>query len=52
VIGRLRRWLELSRAVGARRFFVNGRFVTNKTEPGDVDAVVWLPSLAEGRVMR
>jgi uncharacterized protein DUF6932 len=44
LIGRLSRWLELARAVGARRFFVNGSFVTGKAEPGDVDAVIWLPS--------
>ena len=43
LLGRLRRWLELARAVGARRFFINGSFVTDKAEPGDVDAVVWLP---------
>lgn len=43
LVERLRRWLELARAVGARRFFINGSFVTDKAEPGDVDAVVWLP---------
>lgn len=43
LMGRLRHWLELARAVGARRFFINGSFVTDKAEPGDVDAVVWLP---------
>jgi hypothetical protein len=43
LMGRLRRWLELARAVGARRFFVDGSFVTEKAEPNDVDAVVWLP---------
>src|SRR5437588_10732851 len=43
LLGRLRRWLELSRAVGARRFFIDGSFVTEKAAPGDVDAVVWLP---------
>jgi hypothetical protein len=40
---RLRRWLELARVVGARRFFIDGSFVTGKAAPGDVDAVVWLP---------
>jgi hypothetical protein len=54
LLGRLRRWLELARAVGARRFFINGSFVTEKAEPGDVDAVVWLPDdwdtqLGEGK---
>jgi hypothetical protein len=43
LLGRLLRWLELARAVGARRLFINGSFVTDKAEPGDVDAVVWLP---------
>jgi hypothetical protein len=40
---RLRRWIELSRAVSAKRLFVDGSFVTAKPEPNDVDAVVWLP---------
>ena len=40
---RLRRWIELSRASSATRFFVDGSFVTAKPEPNDVDAVVWLP---------
>ena len=40
---RLRRWIELSRAVSAKRLFVNGSFVTSKPDPNDVDAVVWLP---------
>lgn len=35
--------MELAREVGARRFFIDGSFVTEKAEPGDVDAVVWLP---------
>jgi hypothetical protein len=47
---RLRRWLELARAVGARRFFIDGSFVTEKAEPGDVDAVVWLPDSFRGQV--
>lgn len=40
---RLRRWIELSCAVAARRLFVDGSFVTSKQAPYDVDAVVWLP---------
>lgn len=52
---RLRRWLELARDVGAKRFFVDGSFVTSKPEPGDVDAVIWLPDdfpdlLQRGRI--
>jgi hypothetical protein len=41
--GRVRSWLDLARAVGARRFVIDGSFITDKAEPGDVDAVVWLP---------
>ena len=41
---RLRRWLELVRAVGALRFLVDGSFVTSKALPGDIDAVVELPA--------
>jgi hypothetical protein len=40
---RLRRWLELARTVAARRFLVDGSFVTAKEEPADVDAIVLLP---------
>jgi hypothetical protein len=40
---RLRRWLELARDVQARRFLVDGSFVTTKQEPHDIDAVVLLP---------
>ena len=40
---RLRRWIELARAVTARRLFVDGSFVTSKSEPNDVDAVIWIP---------
>jgi hypothetical protein len=40
---RLRRWVELARAVGARRLLVDGSFVTAKADPHDVDAVILLP---------
>lgn len=39
----LQRWIDLARAVSARRLFVDGSFVTAKPEPNDVDAVIWLP---------
>ena len=53
--GRMARWLELARAVGARRLLVDGSFVTSKDEPGDIDAVVWVPTdlrrqIAGGRI--
>lgn len=41
---RLRFWIELGRAVGARRLVIDGSFVTAKAEPDDVDAVMLLPS--------
>jgi hypothetical protein len=41
---RLRRWIELGRAVGAKRLLIDGSFVTAKAEPDDVDAVMLLPA--------
>jgi hypothetical protein len=41
---RLRRWIELSRITGCRRFLIDGSFVTAKPAPHDIDAVVLLPS--------
>lgn len=43
LMAQLSRWLELCRAVGARRFLVNGSFATAKSEPNDIDCVCWLP---------
>jgi hypothetical protein len=43
LMARVAEWLALARAVGARRFLLDGSFVTSKLEPGDVDAVCWLP---------
>lgn len=43
LILRVRRWIELARAVGATRLFIDGSFITAKPEPNDVDAVVLLP---------
>lgn len=40
---RLRRWIELGRAIGALRLLIDGSFVTAKAEPDDVDAVMLLP---------
>ena len=35
-------WLRLCRSAGAKRFCLNGSFVTAKEAPNDADAVVWL----------
>ncbi len=43
LLSRLQRWVELARTVGALRLFVDGSFVTQKSAPGDIDTVVWLP---------
>src|SRR5208283_1248909 len=40
---RLRNWLVLARHIGARRFLIDGSFVTAKPDPDDLDAVVLLP---------
>lgn len=47
---RVRRWIELAREVKALRLLVDGSFVTAKSAPNDVDAVVLLPSDFEGQV--
>lgn len=49
---RLRRWIELSRSIAAKRLFVDGSFVTAKPVPNDVDAVVWLGADFVDRVSR
>jgi len=49
---RLRRWIELSRAVTAKRLLVDGSFVTTKPDPNDLDAVVWLGDDFVDRVSR
>jgi len=41
---RLSYFLQLARAAGALRFFVNGSFVTAKPEPGDIDVVCLVPA--------
>ena len=43
LVDRVRKWIRLGRAVGARRLLLDGSFVTEKDEPGDVDAVMLLP---------
>jgi hypothetical protein len=47
---RLRRWIELVRQIGAKRLLIDGSFVTSKQEPGDVDAVVLLPTDFEQQI--
>lgn len=42
LFGRLRLFVELAQHCGALRMFVNGSFVTAKSEPGDVDVVIWM----------
>ena len=41
---RVRRWIDLSRQIGARRLLIDGSFVTEKRDPNDVDAAMLLPS--------
>lgn len=49
---RLRRWIALSRAIAAKRMFIDGSFVTAIPDPKDVDVVVWLDDDFVGRVSR
>ena len=50
LIVRLRRWINLGRAVGAARLLVDGSFVTAKLEPDDIDAVMLVPSSFSAQV--
>jgi len=52
LILRLRRWLELSQLTHARRFLLDGSFVTAKEQPNDIDAVVLLADDFEQQVSR
>jgi hypothetical protein len=49
---RLRRWIELSRAVGARRLLIDGSVVPAKPSPKDLDAVVLLSEDFEQKVFK
>lgn len=49
---RLRRWLLLAREIRARRFLLDGSFVTAKHEPDDIDAVMLLPADFAAQVER
>lgn len=49
---RFRRWLELARQIGARRFLIDGSFVTAKSEPNDIDAIILLPADFQSQVER
>jgi hypothetical protein len=49
---RVRRWMELARAVGATRLLIDGSFVTEKPKPDDVDAVILLPGGFHEQVRR
>ena len=49
---RLQRWIELARQVNAPRLLADGSFITAKSEPNDVDAVVLLPADFQERVER
>jgi hypothetical protein len=44
LLQRVWKWIDLARAVKARRLLLDGSFVTAKEAPGDVDAVVLLPA--------
>ena len=43
LIHRVRQWVQLAREVRARRLLIDGSFITAKSEPNDVDAVILLP---------
>jgi hypothetical protein len=44
LMARIAGWLQIARAVRARRFVLDGSFVTIKPDPNDVDCVCLLPA--------
>src|SRR2546423_10963063 len=50
LILRVRQWIELARSVKAIRLLIDGNFVTAKSDPQDVDAVILLPQDFEAQV--
>jgi hypothetical protein len=52
LILRVRHWIGLARRIGAIRLLIDGSFVTAKTDPNDVDAVVLLPGDYESQVAK
>jgi hypothetical protein len=50
LILRVRHWIDLAKRTRALRLLIDGSFVTVKTEPNDVDAVVLLSPDFEGQV--
>ena len=51
LMDRVAEWVVLARALGAHGLLLDGSFVTVKPEPGDVDAVCWLPRDFEDRYL-
>jgi hypothetical protein len=49
---RLRRWIELSKQIKATKLLLDGSFITAKTDPADVDAVLFVPADFNQRVVR
>ena len=41
---RLRRWIVLANEIGVRHLLIDGSFVTAKSDPDDIDAVILLPA--------
>ncbi len=42
LLQRLRKWVALAHSTGAKRLLIAGSFVTSKTDPNDIDSVIWL----------
>jgi hypothetical protein len=44
LVHRIRHWIRIARDVRAPRLLIDGSFITAKSDPNDVDAVILLPS--------
>lgn len=45
-------WFEMAKSIQARRFVLDGSFVTEKDSPNDVDAIMLLPADFQQRISR
>ena len=52
LLERVTKWVSLARAVGAKRFLVDGSYITRKDQPDDVDCVILLPDDFRDQILR
>ena len=49
---RVNKWINLARAIGAKRLLIDGSYITRKHQPDDVDCVILLPADFQDQLVR